>query len=95
MQSDSFTADNFYRNDQIHKLTMPSAESWLVFQVHRVYHKNLGIHWRLEVREVRDSSPGHEHLTLERKTVCNDTMLHALERERFPKREMRTLKSFP
>lgn len=48
---------------------MPSAESWLVFQVHRVYHENLGIHWHLEVGEARNSSPFQEHLTLERKTV--------------------------
>lgn len=30
-QSDSFFAEIFYRNDRIHKPTMPSAESWLVF----------------------------------------------------------------
>ena len=32
-QSDSFSADIFYTKNLIHKLTMPSAESWSVFQV--------------------------------------------------------------
>lgn len=55
LQSDSFSADIFYRNDQIHKLTMPSAESWFVFQVN---HENLSIH-----QEFRDLRKGQEHLT--------------------------------
>lgn len=55
LQSDSVSADIFYRNDQIHKLTMPSAESQFVFQV---YHENLSIHW-----ECRDLSKGQKHLT--------------------------------
>lgn len=54
-QSDFFTADSFYRNDQIHKLTMPSAESWCVFHV---YHENLSIPW-----EFGDLRKGHKHLT--------------------------------
>lgn len=55
LQSDSFTADIFYRNDQIHKLTMPSAESWLVFQI---FCESLSIHW-----EFRDLRKGQKHLT--------------------------------
>ena len=31
--SDSFSADIFYTKNLIHKLTMPSAESWSVFRV--------------------------------------------------------------
>lgn len=51
-QSDSFAADSVYRNDQIHKLTMPSAESW------RVYRENLSIPY-----EFGDLRKGHKHLT--------------------------------
>lgn len=45
--SDSFSADIFYWKDPVHKLTMPSAERWHVFQV---YHEcPLGV-WRSEER---------------------------------------------
>lgn len=53
--SDSFSADIFYWKDPVHKLTMPSAESWHVFQV---YHENLSVHWEFE-----DLGKGQKHLT--------------------------------
>lgn len=88
-QSDSFSADIFYRKNLIHKLTMPSAESWSVFQV---CPENpsvpLGV-WRSK----EGSKTSHLSLSpsLWRESLlCMLMSCYMLWIKRFPKREMRT-----
>lgn len=88
-QSDSFSADIFYRKNLIHKLTMPSAESWRVFQV---CPQNPGI--LLGVWRSKEGSKT-SHLSLSpslwrESLLCILMPCYMLWIKRFPIREVRT-----
>lgn len=88
-QSDSFSADIFYRKNLIHKLTMPSAESWRVFQVCPENPSILLGVWRSQER----SKTSHLSLSpsLWRESLlCILMPCYMLWIKRFPIREMRT-----